>query len=367
MFARHLAIWPTLSPEVYFKKPTHWLPFPLDQAHCRTYSLARHAIFNACHALELTSEDTVLVPAYHHGSEIEALLKAGVKTRFYEVQTNLEPDINALETLLTPDVRALYLIHYLGFPQNATKWRKWCDEKNILLIEDAAQAFLTTWKGQPVGSFGHMGVFCLYKTYGIPDGAAVVTTTTLSKPTANTTTGTWRTFKRHINWLSARNSLFGFVQLQIEPFVYWIKKQTGRPDEEFELGDPETPPSKMTLHLLPKLLDEQTSQRRRNNYQFLLFHLGQHVPYPFSTLPEGASPFAFPLQIQNAKLFLKRLRRFGVIGLLFWFYNHPSLPTENFPKSMELRSQLIALPVHQELTQNELQQIVDAVKNLIRN
>src|SRR5688572_4817514 len=108
MFARHLAIWPTLSPKVYFQKPSDWVPFPLNQQHCRTYSLARHAIFNACHALGLTSNDTVLIPAYHHGSEVEALIQAGVNIRYYEIQSNLEPDLNLLETLLTPDVRALY-------------------------------------------------------------------------------------------------------------------------------------------------------------------------------------------------------------------------------------------------------------------
>jgi dTDP-4-amino-4,6-dideoxygalactose transaminase len=65
----------------------------------------------------------VLVPAYHHGSEIEALLQAGLRIRYYEVDRALEPDAAALESLLGPDVRALYLIHYLGFPQDAPRWR----------------------------------------------------------------------------------------------------------------------------------------------------------------------------------------------------------------------------------------------------
>jgi dTDP-4-amino-4,6-dideoxygalactose transaminase len=61
----------------------------------------------------------ILVPAYNHGSEIEALLRAGIVCRFYDVGESLEPDEEELEALLDTRVRPLYLIHYLGFPQDA--------------------------------------------------------------------------------------------------------------------------------------------------------------------------------------------------------------------------------------------------------
>ena len=361
-FSHHLAVRPPLPPGIHFRANTEWLPFPLNQEGCRIYSLARHAIWNACHALGLESNHIILVPAYHHGSEIEALLKAGIKIRYYELNENLEPDVVMLESLLGPDVRVLYLIHYLGFPQNAVKWRKWCDENNLLLIEDAAQAFLATLDGQPLGSFGHMGVFCLYKTYGIPDGAAIITLTSIPKPASPATSGTWRTFKCHFHWMSERNGTLGFIHLQVEPFVSWLKKQIDSPNVDFELGDPSTPPANMSNRLLTKILDKQTAQRRRENYRYLLEHLGEMVPPPFATLPDGACPHAFPIEVEDATLFLKQLRKYGVVGLLFWLYQHPSLPAHLFPRSMALRNRLVALPVHQELTFLELQQIVEAVK-----
>lgn len=361
---RRLAIWPTLPPGVHFRPDSQWLPFPMDQKRCRIYSRARHAIWNACQALGLGSNDVVLVPAYHHGSEIEALLQAGLTIRYYELDENLEPDLATLEPLLGPEVRALYLIHYLGFPQDAPQWRRWCDEKGLLLMEDAAQAFLATWNGQPVGSFGHMGVFCLYKTYGIPDGGAIVTSKPAPPPAAGVPSGAWKLFKRHFNWMAERHGAVGFVHLRVAPFFSWWKKQRDRPHQEFELGDPSTPPTDMTTRLMPKLAEQQTALRRRENYRLLLSHFGAMVPAPFTVLPEGASPFAFPIEIDNARDFLKRLRRYGVLGLLFWLNPHPSLPVDNFPRSRALRERVVALPVHQELTASEVKQIINAVQKV---
>src|SRR5690606_22557655 len=85
------------------------------------------------------------------------------------------------------------------------------------------------------------------------------------------------------------------------------------------------------------------------------------VPAPFSTLSEGTCPFAFPIELDNPKIFLESLSQKGVLGLLFWINAHPSLPIDNFPRSRVLRERMFALPVHQELTKTDLKKIVDAV------
>jgi perosamine synthetase len=362
-FARRLAIWPTLPLNVYFRGVSQWLPYPLNNDGCRIFSRARHAIWNACRTLGLEKKDVILVPAWHHGSEIEALLQAGVQIRYYKLTALLEPDAESLETLLTPEVKVLYLIHYLGFPQDAVRWRKWCDERRLLLFEDAAQSFLAEINNRPVGSFGHAGVFCLYKTYGIPDGGAVVTLVPPVSAANAVQPGGWRVVKRHVNWIAERCSVIGTLHLYFKPIVKSLKKKNHNrnPYKEFELGDPFSPPSAMTMRLLPKMVDKATAERRRENYKFLLSRLRNLVPRPFLSLPEGACPFAFPIEVNDADEVLKRLRRYGVDGLLFWRNPHPSLPVNDFPFSKALRNRVFAVPVHQELTQSELEQIADAV------
>src|SRR5262249_21946437 len=174
MTPTRLDVWPPLSPQVYLHRPPARLPFPLAEPACRLFERARHGLWQGMRALGLGPDAEILVPAYHHGSEIEALVRAGLICRFYEGTETLEPDADELETLLDPRVRALYLIHYLGFPQDAPRWRAWCDERGLLLIEDAAQAWLASIDGRPVGSFGDLSIFCLYKTFGLPDGSALL-------------------------------------------------------------------------------------------------------------------------------------------------------------------------------------------------
>ncbi|OQP57726.1 hypothetical protein A3860_08835 [Niastella vici] len=363
MWARRLAIWPTLPINVYFRNESTCLPYPLNDDGCRVFSRARHAIWNACHTLGLGAKDIVLVPAYHHGSEVEAMLQAGVNIRYYKMTELLEPDLQNLESLLTPDVRVLYIIHYLGFPQDAGRWRQWCDDRGLLLFEDAAQAFLTEIDHKPVGSFGHAGVFCLYKTYGVPDGGAVISMAPPPLPGSAIKQGGWRVFKRHFNWLAERWAAIGSMHLSCKPMLKWFKKKKCDPHREFALGDPFSPPSAMTMRLLPKVVDSTTAARRRKNYYFLLHKLGHLVPRPFAALPAGACPFAFPVEVNDAPSVLKKLRRYGVEGILFWRNAHPSLPVQEFPRSMAFRNRVFAIPVHQDLTPSELNQIADAVLN----
>jgi dTDP-4-amino-4,6-dideoxygalactose transaminase len=103
------------------------LPFPLAAAGCSLYARARHGLWAAARALGLGGGAVVLAPAYHHGSEIEALLRAGARCRFYEATPDLAPDEAELEEQLGPEVRALLLVHTLGFVQDAPRWRAWCD------------------------------------------------------------------------------------------------------------------------------------------------------------------------------------------------------------------------------------------------
>lgn len=302
------------------------------------------------------------MPAYHHGSEIEALLQAGLRIRYYKLDRNLAPDPAELKQLLSSRVRALYLIHYLGFPQDLTRWRQWCNAHQLLLIEDAAQAFLASHDGRPVGSFGDLAFFCLYKTYGLPDGGALISVAPPPLPTLPAPSGMWRLFKRHFNWVAQRSGILGALHLQLAPMVQRWKKRRAAPHQEFDLQDPATPPTAMTTRLLPLLLDPETAKRRRRNYRYLLRHLGALVPQPFATLPEGACPFAFPVAVAQPEVFLQQLRHHGVIGLLFWLNPHPSLPVADFPECKLLRDHLLALPVHQELSKSSLRQIVAAVR-----
>lgn len=358
MSAGRLSVWPPLPPAAWLARPASDLPFPLPETGCRLFSRARNALRHGLGALPLEAGDEVLAPAYHHGSEIEAIAGAGLVTAFYEATETLVPDEAELEALVTPRTRALCLVHYLGFPQDARRWREWADARELVLIEDAAQAWLATADGRPVGSFGDLSIFCLYKTIGLPDGAALVTAAGNGVELPRQL-GLGGVARRHGAWLAGRSRVVARLAAARSRAREYV------PAADFALAEAAAP-STATLRLLPRLAGADRAAERRDRYRMLLRELEDVVPPPFSDLPSGASPFVFPITVPGKRTVLERLRRNGIQALDFWSAPHPSLPRERFPAAAARRERLVGLPVHQELRARDVERIVRAVRQAIR-
>jgi len=299
--------------------------------------------------LGLEPGDEVLVPAYHHGSEVEALVRRGACCRFYEANPTLEPDPDELETLLSERTRALLVIHYLGFSQDARRWRRWCEDRGMVLIEDVAQGWPGTVGGRPLGSEGHMSIFCLYKTFGLPDGAALLVESPGSGAARGAKLGTALLARRHLAWIRSRSTA-------VARALPWTPAPADHPDEELALGDPSLGASRATTFVLPRVFDPDVAERRRANYSFLLHRLGNWVPTPFDALPNGASPFLFPVRAERKDHLLARLAEANIRAVGLWSFAHPLLPEDRFPGAA-LRRTIVGLPVHQELRNEDLERI----------
>lgn len=345
-----LAVWPPLPPAVWLWRPRSSLPFPLEEAGCGLYSMGRHALWHGVRALGLEPGDEVLMPAYNHGSEVEALERAGLSLRFYEARESLEPDESELEELRGERTRALYLIHYLGFPQDMGRWRDYCDERGLLLVEDAAQGWLGEREGRPLGSDGDLAIFCLYKTFGLPDGAALLIRGAVPA-TDGRSLGLIRALRRNALWLASR----------VGPLAPLGRPIGRRPvdEREFALGDPDSSPAATSALLLPRVSDPSAARRRRDNYLALQEELGELTPPPFRTLPSGASPFAFPIEVERKEETLARLAASRIRGLDLWSVAHGSIPSKLHSGSRRLHT--IGLPVHQELRPSDLERIAATV------
>jgi dTDP-4-amino-4,6-dideoxygalactose transaminase/CelD/BcsL family acetyltransferase involved in cellulose biosynthesis len=355
--AGRLDVWPPLPPAYQFRRRADALQFPLAEPGVTIFARARHGLFLGVRALRLLPGDEILAPAYHHGSEIEALIQAGLEPRFYEATETLEPDEAELEQLLTSKSRALYLIHYLGFPQDAARWRRFCDEHRLLLIEDAAQAWLASGNGRPVGSDGDLAIFCLYKTVGLPDGAALVVRggEVASSAPGRPRLGIAALSRGYGLWIVGRSRLASLAATALERGGEYSA------EDDFRLGTPE-PPGLAALSLGSRVpLD--VAARRRAHYRLLLEELRGDVPRPFECLPPGSSPFAFPVATPRKSHLLERLACAGVRAVDLWSVPHPSLPEEQFPEAAKRRGTTVCLPVHQELRLVDVERVARAARH----
>jgi dTDP-4-amino-4,6-dideoxygalactose transaminase len=349
-----LSAWPPLPPRVYLRRAGP-VPFPLDHPGCKLFALGRHGLWWGVKGLGVGRGDEILAPAFHHGSEIEALLRADVACVFYEGNERLEPDEDELDSLVGPRTRALLLIHYIGFPQDAARWRRWCDVRGLLLFEDCAQAWLASLDGGPVGRFGHLAVFCLYKTFGLPDGSAMLAEGSDAIGRSVTRRGLAPLLRRHADWLMSRSGRLGRLGSAFE------RGDEYEPERDFELGDPRTRPSSTTLFLLPRIADAGAAAQRRHNYRTLLGSLSDFVLPAFARLPDGASPFFFPIQSERKQELLATLDQQGIKALDFWSVPHPALAGSEAPQAAVLRKSVVGLPIHQELRPVDLEHIATAV------
>jgi perosamine synthetase len=352
-----LAVWPPLPPRAYVRK-VH-APFPLEERRCVLNALGRHGLWHGVRSLGLTAGDEILVPAYHHGSEIEALTTLGIKCRFYEASETLEPIASELEAALTDRTRALLLVHYIGFPQDAERWRRWCDEHSLFLLEDAAQAWLASTDGHPVGSFGDVSIFCLYKTFGMPDGSALVSRVPVQENESpvgpRRPLGLTGVARRHAAWAMSRWGALAALASRVKGDEEYV------PEDDFALGNPASKPSSATLFLLGRVADARAAQLRRENYAFLLEKFPDLVLRPFDRLPEGASPFFFPVETDRKEELLGWFARRGVDALDFWSVAHPLLPS-GFPRARALRRRVVGVPVHQELRRQDLERLANTLQ-----
>jgi len=113
--------------------------------------------------LNLGSEDEVIVPAMTHVATAHAVEFTGAKPVFIDVEPHTgNIDIEKIESAITTNTKAISLVHYLGMPPNMTRINKIAKKHNLFVVEDAALAFGTKYKGVHAGLLGDIGVFSMY-------------------------------------------------------------------------------------------------------------------------------------------------------------------------------------------------------------
>jgi dTDP-4-amino-4,6-dideoxygalactose transaminase len=301
----------------------------------------------------------VLAPAYHHGSEIESLARTGADIVFYGCDESLEPDPAELDGLITPSVRVLYLIHYLGFMQDVRRWRAWCDERGLLLFEDVAQAWLSTRDGHHAGSLGDLSIFCFYKTLGLGQPGGLLCSSPPPGPHGAPVSVIRAMARSEMNWLCQRFDVVRLAGLR-RP-----REEIPDRDTEFALGDPDRRPSRIAVRLPWRSEETAIRERRRANYAALLRELAEHVPPPFRVLDGGASPLQFPILARDRRGLVERLASNGVEAGEAWPMRHPLVEPERFPSTEALRHSVVGLPVHQQLREGDLEHILAAARRAL--
>ena len=115
--------------------------------------------------------DEVIVPSYTFVSTALAFVRQGAKIVFADsCPDNPNIDTTRIEELITPKTKAIVPVHYAGVACDMDPIMDLARKYNLLVIEDAAQAIDSYYKGKPLGSIGHLAAFSFHETKNIISG-----------------------------------------------------------------------------------------------------------------------------------------------------------------------------------------------------
>ncbi len=115
--------------------------------------------------------DEVIAPSYTFVSTVLAFVRQGAKIMFCDSckdNPNIDPD--KIEALITERTKVIVPVHYAGVACDMDRIMAIADKYNLLVVEDAAQAIDSYYKGRPLGSIGHLGCFSFHETKNIIAG-----------------------------------------------------------------------------------------------------------------------------------------------------------------------------------------------------
>jgi dTDP-4-amino-4,6-dideoxygalactose transaminase len=127
-----------------------------------------HALEMQAMLLELGPGDEVIVPSFTFVSTANAVVLRGAKPVFVDCDVDGNLDLTSVEQALTPRTKAISAMHYGGNCCDMDALRTVAN--GVPVLEDAAQAITSRYKGKPLGTFGAMGAFSFHETKNVGAG-----------------------------------------------------------------------------------------------------------------------------------------------------------------------------------------------------
>lgn len=366
---------PTISPEMLLQTRTVAPVYPFSSPNISYHYFARNAVWHAVKILGLDKGE-VLVPAYHHGVEIEALLDAGAKVKYYRIDEKWDVDLADVERKIGPNTTGLYLTHFAGFPGPVKEMRALADKYNLPLIEDCALSMLSKKDGQPLGVTGDISIFCLYKFFPVPNGGAMIINRANHIKMADPPPPPLSSTISLASSLMLRNIALrgGKSGCRLRKLVLRLGKKTLKASnikpilvgtQHFNRDHLNMGISSITKRLIEVQDINENVEIRRRNYNYLLENLRDISPPFFDYLPEGVAPLFYPVITKNHRVIADMLTERGIEGIDFWSAFHPTCNAEEFPEVAKLRSTVLELPCHQDLSLATMARIVKVAREIL--
>ena len=293
-------------------------------------------------ALGVGHGDEVITAANTFWTTAGAIAMCGATPVYVDNNERYTIDVDQIEDAITPKTKAIIPVHLSGCPADMPAIMKIAEKYKLKVIEDAAQAILGSIDGQHVGSWGETAGFSLHPLKNLNvwgDGGIVVTRSEEMRDTLRLLRNHGMKNRDEIEIFghnSRLDSLHAVIGLRLIKDVHWITEKRIEYAKQFD-------------EAFKELKDFIDIPHRPENYNWVYHTYVLRVKgrddllkYLLDKGIEAKVHYPIPLHLQNASRYL-------------------GYKKGDFPVAEKDAETVITLPVHQHLTQEEMNYMIDCV------
>lgn len=161
----------------YTRKCNEWIEERTKTAKCLLTTSCTHATELAALLADIQPGDEVIMPSYTFVSTADAFVLRGAVPVFVDIRPDtMNIDEKLIEAAVTDKTKAIVPVHYAGVSCEMDTIMEIAKKHNLVVIEDAAQGMMSTYKGKALGTIGDFGCFSFHETknYSMGEGGALL-------------------------------------------------------------------------------------------------------------------------------------------------------------------------------------------------
>jgi dTDP-4-amino-4,6-dideoxygalactose transaminase len=310
---------------------------------------------------DIKQGDEVIVPSYTFVSTALAFLREGAKVVFADsMKRNPNLDAETVESLITPKTKVIVPVHYAGVACDMDAIMAVAQKHNLLVVEDAAQAIDSYYKGKPLGSIGHLSAFSFHETKNITAGGEGGLLVVNEERFVRRAEILWEKGTNRAEFFRGEVNKYGWV----------------------DMGSSFLPAEINAAFLWAQLenLDEIQSKRKQlwNRYYELLKPLANKGYFALPDIPEYASNNAhmfyltFP-SLETRTALIKHLKDNDIMAVFHYLSLHSSAyyadkhDGRTLPECDRYADTLVRLPMYYDLSLSEVDHICTLIKEHCSN
>lgn len=303
------------------------------------------ALYLSCQALGFGPGDEVITVAHTFVATVGAIAQCHATPILTDIREDFNMDIDKIEPLITPQTKGIIPVHLNGHACEMDRVMALAKKYRLKVIEDAAQALGAEFKGKKCASFGDTGIFSFYpaKMLGAAgDGGMICTNDGIlaRKLKAFRDNGRVDTVEviECFGWCSRLDNLHAaLLNMKFDYFDQWVRRRR-------EIA-------KIYDEGLKKTGDIMIAPRFNGDY----FDIYQN----------------YVIRTKKRDELARHMRDSGIEVLISWptpMHKQSALGLDHFhlPVTERMSSEVLSLPIYPELTNQEAEMVIEAIKKFFR-